>query len=128
MKFFCILAMAAAMALTIAGCAKPNDGEAEMREKLGPWFDALDLAKKSPRSSLAPQIAEMQRMRREAENIEVSPCMKEPKKRYVEYMQSKIDIFSDILSGKDVSVLSFNSPSVDLAQFNSATEACHTNQ
>jgi hypothetical protein len=116
------------VSVMLAACTKTSDGEAELRHLLTPWFDALNLAKSSPRHSLAPQIAQMQSLRRQAEAIPVSACMEKPKELYVAYMQSKIDILTEFLSGKDPAVYRINDPNKDFEEFNDAVAKCHTDR
>jgi hypothetical protein len=74
------------------------------------WFDVFNLAKSAPRDSLAPQVAQMQSRRWQAEAIPVSSCMEKLKALYLAYVQSKIDILIEFLSGKDRVVYELNRP------------------
>jgi hypothetical protein len=111
--------------VALVGCAeKPTTGEAELRALLPAWFDTLNLIKASPRVAIPPQIAQMQAMRRQAEAIHVSECMKKPKKIFVDYMQSKIDMITDVLSEKQPYLNGFNSPVTDFVEFQAAVQEC----
>ena len=109
------------------GCVeKPTAGDAELRALLPAWFDTLNLIKASPRSSLPPQIAQMQSMRRQAEAIQVSECMEEPKKLFVDYMQSKIYMISDVLTENRGYLDGFNVPEIDFVEYDAAVQKCRT--
>lgn len=109
----------------LLGCIKePTSGDAELRALLPAWFDTLNLIKASPRYAIPPQVAQMQAMRRQAEAIQVSECMQEPKKIFVNYMQSKIDMITDVLTEKKAYLDGFNSPETDFVEYDAAVDKC----
>jgi len=119
--------LAVCIYVLLVGCAeKPTSGDAELRALLPAWFDTLNLIKASPRSAIPPQVAQMQAMRRQAEAIQVSDCMKNPKKIFVDYMQSKIDMITDVLTEKEHYLNGFNVPETDFVEYEAAVRECVT--
>jgi len=77
----------------------------DLREQ---WDDALTLADSTPRGSLPPQIADLQRIRRETEDLEVPDCAAEAKEHLVGAMDAGIDGFIAFLGQEDQSIIDAN--------------------
>lgn len=72
------------------------------------WDDAFDLARSTPRMTIAPLIAELQAIRRETEVINVPACAVEAHRHLVEYMSLSIDGFVSFLaSDTDATFMSY---------------------
>lgn len=110
--------------ILLVACEKNWDGEAELKQLSKPWKDAMDLAAESPRYALAPQIAKMQELRRQADAIKVSKCMEKPKKIYIDYMQARIDSFTKFLGKESAWEKDFNLAEAKLSEYNASVEEC----
>lgn len=67
--------------------------------------DASILASSTPRDQLSTAIADLQRIRRAAENEGTVPCLENLKKFQIQHMNSVIDTLIAFLSGTDQAVL-----------------------
>jgi hypothetical protein len=63
--------------------------------------DATDLAGSTPRMSLAPMIADMQAIRRDAEAMEMPPCLQDMHKAMIASMNGGIDALQSFLADED---------------------------
>ena len=63
--------------------------------------DAATLAASMPREQLSAPIADLQRIRREAEDEQVPPCLENLKSHQVQHMNSGINYFLGFMSGGD---------------------------
>ncbi len=57
------------------------------------WIDASTLISSTSRIALAPQVANLQEMKRDLKAIEVSECLTPAKNELNEYMEMEIDIY-----------------------------------
>jgi hypothetical protein len=72
------------------------------------WDDANALANNTPRSSLAPQIAALQSINREAEALNVPACAMPTHQHLLDYMSRTVDGYMAFLSqGSDFTVRAY---------------------
>lgn len=71
------------------------------------WDDAAKLAGSTPRMSLAPQIASMQAIRRDAQALEAPPCAEQAKQYLLGAMDASINAYIDFLAQKPDSQTEF---------------------
>lgn len=67
--------------------------------------DASILASSTPRDQLSSSIAELQRIRRVAEDESIPPCLGNLKKYQIQHMNSVIETLLAFISGSDQAVL-----------------------
>lgn len=70
----------------------------EMDEFFTEFYDASDLAGSTPRGSLAPMIADMQAIRRDAERLEMPVCLEVVHEKLIDLMNDMIDAFQSFLA------------------------------
>jgi len=74
-------------------------------EKMEPfidkWDDAIVIAESTSRMSLAPQIENLQEIRRETEDLKISDCADEAHEALIAYMDQTIDAFIAFLGQED---------------------------
>lgn len=73
----------------------------QLRAVFSEWRDADKLAGQTPRGSLAPQIANLQAIRRKAEVITVSDCVRQAHRYLIDAMDTAITGYLDFLGQKD---------------------------
>jgi len=88
----------------VAGCGSKCTKEDYM-EKMEPfidkWDDAIVIAESTSRMSLAPQIENLQEIRRETEDLKISDCADEAHEALIAYMDQTIDAFIAFLGQED---------------------------
>jgi len=81
----------------ISGCKNPFEAKNKGMEQLDSieqrWIDMSTLISSTSRIALAPQIANLQEMKRDLNAIEVSECLTPAKIELSEYMEMEIDIY-----------------------------------
>lgn len=89
--------------LAFAACAPPSSCDvqsysSEVNPIIVEWQDAMQLAGKTPRMSLPPQIANLQAIERKAENVQAPECLKEAHALLIQSMNTGIDAFLSFLA------------------------------
>ena len=83
--------------LLISGCKNPFEAKDKGIEQLDNieqrWIDTSTLISSTSRIALAPQVANLQEMKRDLNVIEVSECLTPAKNELNEYMEMEIDIY-----------------------------------
>ena len=96
MKFNFILPVLICSTLLI-GCKNPFEAKNKGMEQLDSieqrWIDMSTLISSTSRIALAPQIANLQEMKRDLNAIEVSECLTPAKIELSEYMEMEIEIY-----------------------------------
>jgi hypothetical protein len=81
----------------ISGCKNPFEAKDKGIDQLNNieqrWIDASTLISSTSRIALAPQVANLQEMKRDLNVIEVSECLTPAKNELNEYMEMEIDIY-----------------------------------
>lgn len=82
-----------AIATLSAYCGKPQVDQSisEMKEILGRFSDAFELAANTSRISLSPIVSDMQKIARELNDLTVPVCLDEAKTALLQSMSSSID-------------------------------------
>lgn len=100
------------LALVLVGCTSlplganaciKSNVEAKLEEMnvlIDEFTDGVKLAGSTPRMSLAPQIEDLQEIRRRAHEVEVPDCMDNLKAAWINTMDVGIDTFIDFLADK----------------------------
>jgi hypothetical protein len=65
---------------------------ASMHEVARQFTDAAELAEMTPRNQLSAQIAPMQDIRRDAEDLDLPDCLSDARDALVDYMEAYIDV------------------------------------
>jgi hypothetical protein len=83
------------------------------------WTDATTLAGNTPRASLAPQISELQAIRREVQALAVPSCAEPTRESLVAAMDSTIQAYLDFLAQKPESEVTagFEAAAAHMATF-----------
>ena len=102
-KRLILVVTASILMLLISGCTSCDlEG---YKDSVNPiiqkWDDAESLALSSPRIALAPQIENLQEIKREAENLKIPECTQKVHKYLVASMDSTIDAFLAFLQQDD---------------------------
>lgn len=102
------------------GVARVRDAERTLREEFQIYDDAYNIAASTARISLAQPVAELQKIQREAEKIEVPACMETVKNELVLSIDSAVKGFLAFMQEEsDSSVRSLMDLSVDhMGNFN----------
>ena len=83
--------------LLISGCKNPFEAKDKGIDQLNNieqrWIDTSTLISSTSRIALAPQVANLQEMKRDLNVIEVSECLTPAKNELNEYMEMEIDIY-----------------------------------
>lgn len=81
----------------ISGCKNPFEAKDKGIDQLNNieqrWIDTSTLISSTSRIALAPQVANLQEMKRDLNVIEVSECLTPAKNELNEYMEMEIDIY-----------------------------------
>ena len=81
----------------ISGCKNPFEAKDKGIDQLNNieqrWIDASTLISSTSRIALAPQVANLQEMKRDLNVIEVSECLTPAKNELNEYMEMEIDVY-----------------------------------
>lgn len=96
---------------------------------IGRWEDAVKIAGTTGRIALSGPVSAMQALRRDAEQITVSPCMDQAKGHLVKHMGSTIEAFlvfmrNEMKIGDTLAGIYFDSARKELAEFRTARAAC----
>jgi len=90
--------------LVAGGCGSKCTKEDYM-EKVEPfvdkWDDTMAVAESTSRMSLAPQIENLQEIRRETEDLKIPDCANEAHEALIAYMDQTIDAFIAFLGQED---------------------------
>jgi hypothetical protein len=105
MKRFVIITIAL---LLLTGCSQPRIPYSvqakEFTNQLGKyiqlWDDANDLASRTPRVSLAPQLQQLQSIRRGVTDLDTPVCALEVKRLMLDFMSKKIDAYLLFMSNE----------------------------
>ena len=83
--------------ILLSGCKNPFEAKDKGIDQLNNieqrWIDASTLISSTSRIALAPQVANLQEMKRDLNVIEVSECLTPAKNELNEYMEMEIDIY-----------------------------------
>jgi len=81
----------------ISGCKNPFEAKDKGIDQLNNieqrWIDTSTLISSTSRIALAPQVANLQEMKRDLNVIEVSECLTPAKNELNEYMEMEIDVY-----------------------------------
>lgn len=93
------------------------------------WEDAVKVASTTSRISLSGPVANLQSIRREAEQLTVAPCMDRAKSSLIESMGSTIDGFLEFMrnqyqAGEKLAKPHFDFAALRLADFQSTRNRC----
>lgn len=92
-----ILSFFICASLLLSGCKNPFEAKDKGIEQLDNieqrWIDTSTLISSTSRIALAPQVANLQEMKRDLNVIEVSECLTPAKNELNEYMEMEIDIY-----------------------------------
>ena len=83
--------------ILLSGCKNPFEAKDKGIDQLNNieqrWIDTSTLISSTSRIALAPQVANLQEMKRDLNVIEVSECLTPAKNELNEYMEMEIDIY-----------------------------------
>lgn len=81
----------------MSGCKNPFEAKDKGIDQLNNieqrWIDTSTLISSTSRIALAPQVANLQEMKRDLNVIEVSECLTPAKNELNEYMEMEIDVY-----------------------------------
>lgn len=96
---------------------------------IGRWQDTVKVAGTTSRIALSGPVTAMQGLRREAEQLTVSPCMDQAKGHLVQHMGGTIEGFlvfmrNELKLGDELAAVHFSAATKDLEAFRTARAAC----
>jgi hypothetical protein len=116
------------VSISLLGCGKSR-GLDEMTKIEQRWKDGVNLAGSTARMALAPQVANLQSIRRDLDGVEVSDCLKEAKAILANSMELTIQGFMQFLANENgygglVSQKSFQEAGEKLEAYKPAKDKC----
>jgi ATP-dependent 26S proteasome regulatory subunit len=96
---------------------------------LARWDDAVKVAGTTSRIALGPQVAALQAIKREAEQLTVPPCLDKGKSDLVQAMNSTVDGFltfmrNELKMGEQLAKIDFDAAAMHMAKYKADRAGC----
>lgn len=99
MKCIRFIAIAFAAVIFISCAEKKDKGLTELTQIEIRWFDGLQVASSTPKIAMGSHVSNLQMIRRDLDNIEVSDCLLPAKLVFSEDMRVTINGFLEFMRG-----------------------------